>query len=329
LADLSRAVAARSGAKLRIAVVDLGSTSFHMVVVDARASGELERVARRREMLRLGASVADKGRIGKDARVRAIAAACRLRRLAEELGADRILPVGTAALRDAENGAALAARLSEALGAPVRLLSGEEEARLIFAAFRHRVPFRHERVLGVDLGGGSLELAVGDDVDVHWETTLPIGTTRLHGALVCEDPMRRRERKAIRRRVREALAPHRERVLDLAPGACVASGGTLRAIARMLVSDGRVAASGGDQLRISHALLSSVRRQLVRLSHDERLRLPGIKRNRADLLPTGALILETLIEELEVEELVVSDWGLREGAILEALGLVDSRRPAA
>ena len=197
-------------AKLRVAVLDLGSTSFHLLVADASPTGTIERVVRRRVMLRLGATIADEGAIPKPIASTAVESARALRRVAEEHGAERLLPVATAALRDASNGAPLAESIARALGTPVRVLSGIEEARLIFAAFRHRIPLRDAVALGMDLGGGSLELAIGDGFEVQWETTLPLGVTRLHGELAQHDPLKRRERKQIEERVEESLAACRQ-----------------------------------------------------------------------------------------------------------------------
>jgi exopolyphosphatase/guanosine-5'-triphosphate,3'-diphosphate pyrophosphatase len=311
-------------AKLRLGVLDLGSTSFHLLVADASPTGKIERVVRRRVMLRLGATIADEGAIPKPIAARAVDSARALLRVAEEHGAEKLLPVATAALRDASNGPPLAESISRALGTPVRVLSGIEEARLIFAAFRHRIPLRDSIALGADLGGGSLELAIGDGFDVHWETTLPLGVTRLHSELAPHDPMKRRERKELERRVEDCLAKAAREVRARVPKQTIASGGTARALARLLDERGDTrAASGGH--RVSREKLSKLADDLAESTHDERLRMPGMKRSRADLLPAGAVILDALLGCLGLRELLICDWGLREGVILEALGLVDGR----
>lgn len=315
---------AGADAKLRLAVLDLGSTSFHLLVADASPTGRIDRVVRRRVMLRLGAAIADEGGIPKPIGMRAVETARALRRVAEEHGVDRLIPVATAALRDASNGAPLADSIGRALGTPVRMLSGIEEARLIFAAFRQRIPLRDGIALGIDLGGGSLELAIGDGFDVHWETTLPLGVTRLHGDLALHDPMKRREVKEIRRRVEECLEESRAEVRSRAPKLPIASGGTARALARLVEERGEGRATNGG-LRVPRAALTKLADDLAEASHDERLRWPDMKRSRADLLPTGAIVLDTLVERLALRELLICDWGLREGVILEALGLVDGR----
>lgn len=317
-----------SDAKLRVAVLDLGSTSFHLLVADASPTGKIERVVRQRAMLRLGATIAAEGEIPKTVAARAVESARELKELADAHGVDRLLPVATAALRDARNGGALAQAIGRELGTKVRLLSGLEEARLIFGAFRRRVPIADATALGMDLGGGSLELAIGDDAEVQWETTLPLGVARLHGELIENDPMKRRERKAIEERVERLIEPHRKRVRGHAPKHPIMSGGTARALAR-IVEEGGGGRTVKGGVKLSAAEVAGLADRLANAEHAELLRIPGMKRSRADLLPTGGVVVDAVMRCLELPELLICDWGLREGVILEALGLVSARGTAA
>jgi exopolyphosphatase/guanosine-5'-triphosphate,3'-diphosphate pyrophosphatase len=305
----------------RIAVIDLGSTSFHLLVSDATPAGRLTRVHSERVMLRLGATLASDGHITEQVGRKVIGTAIELGEVARRERAVRIIPVATAALREARNGAALTRTIGRALGTPVRLLSGEEEARLIFSAFRRRVWMPRGRILGLDLGGGSLELAVGDTHDVFYESTLALGVARLHAQIVKSDPMTPAEASEIRKRVRALLAPKLRRVAMQAPLACVATGGTARALGWLVTGlRGLRPARTVNHLEIPLEELSRVTEKLVRSSHLQRLRLPGIRRARADLLPTGALVLTAAAELLDLDGYTLTDWGLREGVLLEAVG---------
>jgi len=306
--------------KQRLAVVDLGSTSFHLLVADAHPSGEIRRVLREREMLRLGASIATGGRIRSKTRRRAIETARELRRHADRAGATRLLAVATAALRDAENGRELAAQIGRVLGSPVRILCGREEARVIFSAFRERLVLPPGLHLGLDLGGGSLELALGDDTDVEWEETLRLGVARLHRELVRRDPMGPASARALRGRVRELLEPCLDEVASRVPQSCVATGGTVGALARLVATRRTTWPTRRvGQLFVLRSELDELAEELVASSHDERLEMPGMQKQRADLLPTGALVLATALRELGLDGFTVSDWGLREGIVLEAV----------
>jgi exopolyphosphatase/guanosine-5'-triphosphate,3'-diphosphate pyrophosphatase len=305
---------------LRVAVLDLGSTSFHLLVAEATAEGEIDRVLSERVMLRLGSMLPERGRVPEEAARRAVETAGELAALARREHVDLVLPVATAALREAENGRAVAERIGAAVGVPTRIISGIEEARLTFGAFRRRLAVGSRLALGLDLGGGSLELITGDERDVRWETTLPLGTARLHAELVRSDPMSRDEKRAIRARVRALLAEHREAMKRWAPDPCIATGGTVRALARLALAETRRNPDASIQgLFIPADALRELARRLVRSTQEERLRMPGMRRQRADIIPVGAEVLRSVVEEFDLPGLTVSDWGLREGVILEAL----------
>jgi exopolyphosphatase/guanosine-5'-triphosphate,3'-diphosphate pyrophosphatase len=312
----------------RIAVLDLGSTSFHLLVADATPEGAIEPVLRERIQLRLGAVIANDERIPEDVCRRAVETARWLGAAADRAGAELILPVATAALRTARNSAALAERIGAALEEPVRLLAGAEEARVIHAALRRRVAVGPDPILAIDLGGGSLELAVDEATEVCWETTLPLGVAWLHRKLVFSDPMRKGEQERIRKQVEKSVRVAETEIARWKPGRCVATGGTLRALARLVLAQrGRPESGEIRGLRIPREELDGLTTDLANSSHAQRLRMPGMKRRRADLLPTGALVLSALAGALGLEEYVISDWGLREGVILEAFGLASAEAP--
>jgi exopolyphosphatase/guanosine-5'-triphosphate,3'-diphosphate pyrophosphatase len=304
----------------RIAVVDLGSTSFTLLVADATQDGHIVRVEREREMLRLGAAVAQDSKLSEEVCERAIEAARRLRRVADRAGAQELFAVATSAMRDAKNGKKLAERIGRDLGSEVQILSGEEEARLIFSAFRRRVGLGEEHALGLDLGGGSLELAVGNASSLRFESTLRLGVTRLQGELVKTDPISAADVRALRARVEEALDPIAGRVRALGPVRTIAAGGTVRALARVVLGRDESEAPGDLRgLLLATDDLEALARRLARSSHEERLELAGVDEKRADLLPIGALVLATTLETLRLPGFMICDWGLREGVILAAL----------
>jgi exopolyphosphatase/guanosine-5'-triphosphate,3'-diphosphate pyrophosphatase len=304
---------------LRAAVLDLGSTSFNLLIADAEPGGKIRPIVREKVMLRLGAVIATSAEIPREICDRAVEVARELRIVAEQEKVQGLIPVATAALRDASNGRTLADRIGRTLGTPVRILSGEEEARLIFRAFQHRVQPGDERVLAVDLGGGSLEIARGAAGKVDLELTLPLGVARLQRELGSSDPLQKSEAKAIRKRVRALLAPHRDAILDRKIKRVIAAGGAVRALARLHLearaSRRKQARRGPAQLPVSS--LRKLTDRLVSARRKQRLAMRGMRRDRVDLLPAGGIILTTLARELGIESLTVSDWGLREGVLLE------------
>ena len=299
----------------RVGVLDLGSTSFRLLVADVTRSGRLTPVTTEKAMLRLGALLAAHGEIPPEAAEAAVEAARGFGRAAKEAGVERLLLVGTAALRDARNGRWLSERIGIALGQPVRVLEGDEEGRLAFAAFRRRVLMGPGLSLGADLGGGSMQLVLGDETGPHWARSFPIGVTRLQRELVDVDPMSAENVVDVRARVREAL--ERARPPAAWPRTCVLAGGTGRALASLaLVRRGKPETTPINGLEISRTAVAGLADDLVRSGQAERLAMPGMHKQRVDLLPTGSLILATAAETLELDGYVVCDWGLREGVML-------------
>jgi exopolyphosphatase / guanosine-5'-triphosphate,3'-diphosphate pyrophosphatase len=304
---------------MRASVLDLGSNSFHVLVADLQ-EGRVTPVLRQREMLHLGAVVARHGHIPPAERDRAVETVGHLAELARRAGADEQHAVATAALRDATNGADVLAALSEAAGVTVRVLDGEEEARVGYLGVRAAVAVRAEPVLVLDLGGGSLELTVGDGDAVRWSTSLPLGASRT-SVLATDDPLSDRDRKQLRREVDRHLDPCRVDVRDLQPATVIAVGGTVRALARIAAADRGVwLPSTLNQLRVSRSELEALRDQLAGLDLDGRLAVAGMKDRRADHVHVAAIVLCRVLRRLDVDEVVISDWGLREGLLLDAHG---------
>jgi exopolyphosphatase/guanosine-5'-triphosphate,3'-diphosphate pyrophosphatase len=312
-----------------VAVFDLGSSSFHLMVVDVTRDGSLIPVLRRRSFLHLGTEVAKTGGVPPDRAASAVRTVRRLTAACDEAGVDLVVALATAALRDADNGTRLIGRLEQVLGTNITLLSGEEEARLCFLGQRAGVWMGSDPVLGLDLGGGSLEAAIGTIDEVVAVASVALGTARLRGEIGTGELLTLHDRAVITEVTLERAEPIRA-MLERNPSAgtrVIASGGTVRALARLALglhrphSPGSVASIQVNQVEIPAGQLFDLADRLATLDLDARLALPGIHVRRAPLLPVGAVVLSTLVESLGLQRLVVSEWGLREGAVIGALSL--------
>jgi len=315
---------------VRVAVFDLGSSSFHLMVVDASRDGRLAPVLRRRSFLHLGTEVARTGAVPADRAALAVRTVRRLHAASEAAGADVVVALATAALREAANGTRLLVRMERILGSSITLLTGEEEARLCFLGQRAGVWVGHERVLGLDLGGGSLEAGVGTIHRVEAVASIPLGTARIRGELGTGDLLGEEDRREIRQMVTSRTGPVRAMLADRpgARGRVIASGGTVRALARLAMGLHRPATWNGssvtpsvNQVELPAGQLHQLAGRLATLDLGARMALPGIQARRAPLLPIGAEVLSTLVRELDLRGLVVSEWGLREGAVIDSLSL--------
>lgn len=302
----------------RLAVLDLGSTSFHLLVADVSSAGSLIPVDRERIMLRLGAAIVSDGSIPDAVSKRVVRAAKVLGETADRAGAEELLPIATSAVRDAANAAAVTKRLAKALDTPVRVLSGSEEAALTFRALGQRGSLGPGRSLAIDLGGGSLELALGNDSELHWETTLRLGVARLGRELTRRDPLSASDAMRVSDRVRDELALPVEHLRSEGPFRAVATGGTIRALGRRALARREEKRAPLSEVTLRLDEIREMRDELLTVSKTKRQNMAGIQRKRADLLPVGSVILTTLCDCLGIHELSVSDWGLREGVLLEA-----------
>jgi exopolyphosphatase/guanosine-5'-triphosphate,3'-diphosphate pyrophosphatase len=306
---------------MRAAVLDLGSNSFHVLVADVADHTVVPR-RRSREMLHLGRMLATHGGIPPDVHQRAVSTVERFADIARRSGAEQLTAVGTAALRDPRS-AALVADLSVAVGSTtdkgIMLLTGSEEARLSYLGARAAVGLDVEPVLVVDLGGGSLEFALGRGGRTLWSTSLPLGASLLSPRLAgSPDASGLADLTA---HIDDTLRETIDVVRQHDPKAVVLVGGTVRALVRVIAADGgRWMPSTVNQSTLSEPDLASIRDRLLSSDLEHRLSIPGMKERRADHLHVAALILSRVMQMLGLDAALASDWGLREGLLLHRHG---------
>ena len=304
------------GAPTRIAVFELGSTALHLLVAEATATSELQRLQRERVPWREGGSLARQEVPGERIE-ELVRAARRLRRRADESRPEEIIAVATAALREARNARGVADAVGTALGAPVQVLSATEEARLVFQAIRGRVELGGAATLGLDLGGGNLSVVVGSGEGLRLARTLPAGVARLSAQLAPEGALDAEALRLLRLRVQELLEPELAAIGALGAMRWVGVGGTVRAVARILAARRGGAHVGTRGLFVERPELAALGRELAGLGAAECERLAGVTPRRAQLLPAGVEILATALSLLRAEGFTLCDWGLREGIVLD------------
>ena len=306
---------------VRIAALDLGSNSFHLLVADVRADGSFVPVLREKEMLRLGDVVARTGQVTDEAADLALETVRRFCSLAEAAGVTEVVACATSAIREADNGAELVARFEADTGIDVRVISGREEAALIFRAVQASVLIDPGPALCLDLGGGSLEVVVGDASTLSWSTSLKLGVARLNAELVRSDPPKGGDLRRLRKRIAGELSAVAVEVAELRPRLLVGTSGTFCDLARLAaVRETGAVPISVNQLHVSRSSLEGVHDELVSLTASQRRRLPGLDARRAEMVPAGAVLALVALELFGFEELVVGEWALREGMVLDAVG---------
>ncbi len=307
---------------MRAAVLDLGSNSFHILVAEAGDDGSISPILREREMLHLGEVVTTHGHVPDEHVRRAVETVAHFADLARRTGADPLLPIATSALRDAANGPEVVALLSEAAGAPVRVIDGETEAHFGYHGVRASVVPRGEPLLVLDLGGGSLEFSVGHGDEVVWSTSLPLGVGRIAARAVRNDPLTGEDRDRIRAAVDDALLPVLGELSEFRIADVVAVGGTVRALARIIAADlSDWLPASLNMFRVPAVRFGQWAERLAGMDLDQRLAVEAMKERRADHLHVAALVMAAVLDRVGIADLMVSDWGMREGALRDAFGL--------
>ena len=293
----------------RLAALDVGSNSIHLVVVEADAYGNQRVLAREKAMVRLAKGLARTGRLAPQALREGLKALERMAALACSLECDRLVACGTAALRDAANAEDFLAG-ARALGVEIRVISGEEEARLIFQAVSRALPLPEAPAVLMDVGGGSTELTWVEAGIPKAMVSIPWGVQRLRDAFPLTESGEPGERARIRRQVK-ALAKEALQGRDpgFAPTLALGTSGTILELCRL----------AGDGQSFTRPALGPLGRTLWRFPAEERVGQLKVDPKRAEALPFGVLWVEALLQCLKVELVLGLPVGLREGLIWEAL----------
>jgi exopolyphosphatase / guanosine-5'-triphosphate,3'-diphosphate pyrophosphatase len=304
---------------VRLGVLDIGSNTGHLLVVDAHpGAAPLPAISFKRP-LRLAGHLDDHNCLlesGVTALVEFVRAALQV---AEDKGCEEMLGFATSAVRDAGNSEAVLGRVKDQAGVALEVLPGEDEARLTFLAVRRWFGWSSGRLAVFDIGGGSLEIAVGSDEAPHVAKSLPLGAGRLTRDHLRNDPADPVVVRDLRRRVRADIARDAGAVLRSGtPDHAVATSKTFRSLARICG-----AAPSGDGPLVKRALPASVLRErlpeLMALDDAGRRALPGVSPDRSHQLLAGALVADAVMDIFDLPGLEICPWALREGIILERL----------
>jgi exopolyphosphatase/guanosine-5'-triphosphate,3'-diphosphate pyrophosphatase len=305
---------------MKIAALDIGSNSLHLVVVETDQEKPFRVLASGKEMVRLARSVARDRRLSSAATERAIAAIRRFRKTADAHGAKEIIAVTTSAVREAENRQEFLVQVLEETGVRIDLLSGVEEARLIALAVSHRQRLRrNQRMLVIDIGGGSTEFAVTRNDEPEVLVSLKLGAVRMTEQFVASDPISDKQLRRLRSELRSIVAQRAPEIAAAGFDLCYGTSGTINALGLLATQRrGRNAARRGE-ISLTLEELEAINEELAGLNLSERARVASLSRARAEIIVAGGQILEAAMETLGIRELSVCDWALREGVVIAHL----------
>ncbi|MBP0460587.1 Ppx/GppA phosphatase family protein [Streptomyces montanisoli] len=307
---------------MRLGVLDVGSNTVHLLVVDAHRGARPLPAHSHKAELRLAELVDADGAIGREGVDRLVATVTEAVGAAEDKGCQDVLAFATSAVREAANADHVLARVRAETGADLQVLSGADEARLTFLAARRWFGWSAGKLLVLDIGGGSLEVGYGLDEAPDAAVSLPLGAGRLTAGRLPGDPPDAADVRELRRHVRAEIARTVGEFSRLgSPDRTVATSKTFRQLAR-IGGAARSAEGPYAQRRLSRSSLEEWVPRLAAMTVEQRAALPGVSIERAPQLLAGALVAEAAMDLYGVDELEICPWALREGVILRRLDLM-------
>lgn len=304
---------------MRLGVLDIGSNTGHLLVVDAHGGAAPLPAFSFKEPLRLAEHLDADGAMTESGIVALTSFVSSALEVAHDKGCEEMLGFATSAVRDATNSDEVLARVRTESSVDLAVLPGDDEARLTFLAVRRWFGWSSGRLLVFDIGGGSLEIAAGSDEAPDVAQSVPLGAGRLTREWLTQDPPDEETVQALRKKIRADVARDAGLVLRAGrPDHAVATSKTFRSLARVC---GAAPSSEGPRVRrvLDQEVLSERIPELVKMDDAQRCELPGVSPDRSHQLVAGALVAEAVMDIFGLDRLEICPWALREGIILERL----------
>jgi exopolyphosphatase/guanosine-5'-triphosphate,3'-diphosphate pyrophosphatase len=298
---------------MRLGVLDVGSNTVHLQVVDTSPGARPNPTFNYKEELRLTQYINEDNLVSDEGIEKLRGAIKRAIEQSASVQTQELLPFATSALREASNGEKIISSINKDFHIDLQVLTGEEEAKLTFLAARRWFGWSSGRLLVIDIGGGSLEMAAGVDESPEIATSLPLGAGRLTKDFLKGDPYTDKSLRALRDHIENkleqilpSLVKHQE------SDRAIATSKTLRTLARL---------SGdwfdGTGKNITVEAIRKISAKLSEMDESTRAKLPGVSENRASQIVAGSLVAESVMRNLDIKELEVCPWALREGVVLK------------
>ncbi len=302
---------------MRIAAIDCGTNSIHMIVVRIRPDLSFEVIDREKEMVRLGSGGLGGKALTHEAMAAALQALSRFRRLAESHQVEEILAAATSAVREAENGGEFLAAVERETGIKPQVISGTEEARLIHVAAVYGVDVAGASAVVVDIGGGSVEITHGAGTSLRVAKSFKLGVIRLTERFVRTDPLSGRDERKLVRHIDDELSKYLRDIRTAGFDRVIGTSGTILSLGTVATAERRRASDEIRNLRVPAKQIHRLRKDVTARGITDRMKMPGLDPRRADLIVSGAVLLDTVLRHLDASEITLCDFALREGLVLD------------
>lgn len=303
---------------MNLAAIDIGTNSIHMIIVKVHSKENFDILMQEKSMVKLGVGVFSNNKLSKKAFESGVDTIKRYVQLADQFGVDHIITSATSATREAKNGRDFLDALILEAGISPKLISGKEEARLIFLAVKKSIALNNKKTLVLDIGGGSTEAVVGDENQVYYGNSIKLGVLRLLDKVGHQDKLDKKEKEALIIHIKQTANKIIQKAMGVGFTKVIGTSGTIRSLAEACLekTDNPSPESVNAEVVQLEALIK-LKDKLLEATPEERAAIPGISSNRIDAIHLGALLLVELLQMTGTNEITISDASLREGMIID------------
>lgn len=304
---------------MRIAVIDMGTNTFHLLVADVE-NGQFETIYREKNAVKIGAMGINQGVITMEAQDRAITALKRFKQITKAENVQKVFATATSAIRNASNGQELTARIKQETDIEVNIISGEEEARLIYYGVGHALKLGDETSLIMDIGGGSIEFIIGTGQEIKWKHSFEIGGQRMIEQFHKHDPIQASEIDHVRSYLDGHLKLLFEKVEKYRPTTLIGSSGTfdtLSDIHRVIL--GLEKSPDITEFPLTVEGFNEILKDILVKNREDRLAMPGMIELRVDMIVVACILIDFVLKKTGIKNIRVSAYALKEGVLLNTI----------
>ena len=303
---------------MRIAIIDMGTNTFHLLAADVENDG-FKILLQERIPVRIGVGGINQGIITEAAKGRAIAALKKFKKDLETLSISKLFSVGTSALRSAENGADVVSAIQEATGIETRIITGDEEATYIYMGVNLALKFGNEKSLIVDIGGGSVEFIIASGQEIFWKRSFEIGAQRLLERFQKHDPIHSSEIELIKCYFDQNLSSLFEALNLYHPETLAGSSGTFDTLSEIYCLQEGIDLKNSPETPLTLEAFNKIYNELIHKDREERLQIPGMIQMRVDMIVVACCLIKYILNRFTFEKIRVSSYSLKEGVLASLL----------
>lgn len=303
----------------KIAVVDLGTNTFHVLLARV-TEDEADIFYKERVAVMIGKGGITQGRINEDAQERALQALRHFRSIIDKENITEIHATATSAFRNAKNGEALVARIKQETKIDIKVITGNQEAEYIYYGVKEALDIGTDNVVIMDIGGGSVEFIIGNKHQIHWKQSFEIGAQRLLDFFQPTDPILPQEIIQLESYFKEQLQPLAQAVTEYRPILLIGSSGTFDTLSDIYQHrDGQFASSEATEYPLTYDGYFDIAREIISKNREERMKMPGMIEMRVEMIVVACILLSFVLTQFQLHDIRVSAYALKEGVLYHTI----------